>query len=581
MQVVQVMLWYLDSGCSKHMTGNRSKLMNFVEKFIGSVRFRNDYLGAIMGYGDYVMGDSVISRVYYVEGLGHNLFSVGQFCDSDLEVAFRKHTCFVRDIKGTDILKGSRSTNLYTISIDEMMKSSPICLLSKASKSKSWLWHRRLNHLNFGTINGFARKDLVNGSSRLKFEKIILSSACQLGNSKKVRVLKGKNYILVIEDDYSNSHGLKFLRSRIETPEFVTNFLKQIQVGLNKTVRFIRTDNGTEFVNQVMSEYYEGVGIFHQKSVPRTPQQNGVVERRNRTLVEAARTMMIFSKAPMFLWAEAVATACYTQNRSLIHTRHNKTPYELVHDKKPDLTFFRVFGALCYPTNDSEDLGKFQAKADIGIFVGYAPSRKGYRIYNKRTRRLIETIHVTFDEMHQSMAPVRMSSGPEPFIMTPGQLKSGLAPTDKELEMLFQPMFDEHLEQSRVNEPVPSATEINAQVVPPGTSLSTTIAQDAPSTSASSSTSDIHHPVQHQEIAEEPTHEDTPINHDVLHPSHNLVTGDPLEIQVRHNHHLGMLMQRNPTKLTTLQIISEDGPKIILWITSLAIPLVLYQPENS
>ncbi|GKC67530.1 integrase, catalytic region, zinc finger, CCHC-type containing protein [Tanacetum coccineum] len=168
-----------------------------------------------------------------------------------------------------------------------------------------------------------------------------------------------------------------------------------MQADLNKIVRFIRTDNGTEFVNQVMFEYYEGVGIFHQKSVPRTPQQNGVVERRNRTLVEAARTMMIFSKVPMFLCAEAVATACYTQNRSLIHTRHNKTPYEVVHDKKPNLTFFLVFGDLCYPTNDSEDLGKFQAKADIEIFVGYAPSRKGYRIYIKRTRRLMETIHVT------------------------------------------------------------------------------------------------------------------------------------------------------------------------------------------
>ncbi|GKA59553.1 hypothetical protein Tco_0758866, partial [Tanacetum coccineum] len=168
--------------------------------------------------------------------------------------------------------------------------------------------------------------------------------------------------------------------------------------------------------------------------------------------------------------------------------------------------------------NDSENLGKFQAKADIGIFVGYAPSRKGYRIYNKRTRRLMETIHVTFDEMDQTMAPVRISSGPVPVIMTPGQLKSGLAPTDKELEMLFQPMFDEHLEQSRVDEPVPYATEINAQVVPPGTSLSTTIAQDAPSTSASSSTSGNHLPVQHQEIPE-----DTPIIHDVPHPSHNLV----------------------------------------------------------
>ncbi|GJV66526.1 retrovirus-related pol polyprotein from transposon TNT 1-94 [Tanacetum coccineum] len=456
--------------CSKHMTGNRSKLKNFVEKFIGTVRFGNDHFGAIMGYGDYVIGDSVISRVYYVEGLGHNLFSVGQFCDSDLEIAFRKHSCFVRDMNGVDLLKGSRSTNLYTISIDDMMKSSPVCLLSKASKTKSWLWHRRLNHLNFGTINDLARKDLVRGLPRLKFEKDHLCSACQLGKSKKyshkpksentnmevlhtlhmdlcgpmrVQSINGKKYILVIVDDYSRFTWVKFLRSKDETPEFVINFLKQIQVGLNKTVRYIQTDNGTEFVNQVMSKYYEGVGIFHQKSVPRTPQQNGVVERRNRTLVEAARTMLIFSKAPMFLWAEAVATACYTQNRSLIHTRHNKTPYELVHDKKPDLTFLRVFGALCYPTNDSEDLGKLQAKADIGIFVGYAPNRKG----------------------------------PEPMSMTPGQFSSGLIPnqvnatnyvlpTDKDLELLFQPMFDEYFEVTRVDAPVPSATAVNAHVVP-------------------------------------------------------------------------------------------------------------------
>ncbi|GJW94011.1 hypothetical protein Tco_0173683 [Tanacetum coccineum] len=136
--VVQIILWYLDSGCSKHMTRNRSKLKNFVEKFFGTVRFGNDHVGAIMGYGDYMIGDSVISRVYYVEGLGHNLFSVGQFCDSNLEVAFKKHSCFVRNMDGVDLLKGCRSTNLYTISVDEMLRSSPICLLSKASKSKSW-----------------------------------------------------------------------------------------------------------------------------------------------------------------------------------------------------------------------------------------------------------------------------------------------------------------------------------------------------------------------------------------------------------------------------------------------------------
>ncbi|GKE61882.1 retrovirus-related pol polyprotein from transposon TNT 1-94, partial [Tanacetum coccineum] len=266
-KVVQIVLWYLDSGCSKHMTEDCSRLRNFMKKFIGTVRFGNDHFGSIMGYGDYVIGDSVISRVYYVEGLGYNLLSVGQFCDSDLEVALRKHSY--------------------------MMKSSPIFLLSKASKNKSWLWHRCLNHLNFGTINDLARKDLVRGLPILKFKKDHLCSACQLGKSKKhthkpktentnlevlntlhinlcglmrVKTINGKKYILVIIDDFSRFTWVKFLRSKDETPEIVS----------------------------------------------RTPQQNGVVERQNCTLVEAARIMLIFSKAPMFLWAEAVATTCYT-----------------------------------------------------------------------------------------------------------------------------------------------------------------------------------------------------------------------------------------------------------------------------
>ncbi|GKD61218.1 retrovirus-related pol polyprotein from transposon TNT 1-94, partial [Tanacetum coccineum] len=171
--------------------------------------------------------------------------------------------------------------------------------------------------------------------------------------------------------------------------------------------------------------------------------------------------MLIFSNALMFLWAEAVATACYTQNRSLIHTRHNKTPYELVHDKKHGLTFLRVFGALCYPTNDSEDLGKLQPTADIGIFVGYAPSRKGYRIYNKRTRRIMETIHIQFDELSEPMAPVQLSTRPAPTFLTTGKISSGLVPnpvlaapyvppTNKELEILFQPMLDEYHEFDRL-----------------------------------------------------------------------------------------------------------------------------------
>ncbi|GJY73128.1 putative ribonuclease H-like domain-containing protein [Tanacetum coccineum] len=442
---------------------------------------------------------------------------------------------------------GSRCSNMYIISIEDILKSYPICLLSKATKNKSWLWHRRLNHLNFGTINDLARKDLVRGLPRLKFEKDHLCSACQLEKSKKhthkpktentnlevlhtlqmdlcgpmrVQTINGKKYILVIVDDYSRFTWVKFLRSKDETPEVVIKFLKKIQVGLNKTVRNIRIDNDTKFVNKDLTDYYECVGIFHQKTVPRTPQQNGIVKRWNRTLVEAARIMLIFSKASMFLWEEVVATACYTQNRSLIHTRHCKTPYELVHDKKPELTFFRVFGPLCYPTNDSEDLGKLQPTADIGIFVGYAPSRKGYRIYNKRTRRIIETIHVQFDELTKQMAPVQLSTGPVPTFLTPGQISSGLVPnpvlaapyvppTNKNL--LFQPMFDEYLEPPRVERPVSPAPAVQVPVNSTGTPSSTTIDQDAPSPSHSPSSSALQSPSLHQGVAaKSPVIEDNP-----------------------------------------------------------------------
>ncbi|GKB51074.1 retrovirus-related pol polyprotein from transposon TNT 1-94 [Tanacetum coccineum] len=229
-KVVQIVLWYLDSGCSKHMTGDRSQLTNFVNKFLGTVKFGNDHVAKILGYGDYQIGNVTISRVYYVEGLGHNLFSVGQFCDSNLEVAFRQHTCFIRNLEGVDLLTGSRGNNLYTLSLGDMMASSPICLLSKASKTKSWLWHRRLSHLNFGAINHLARHGLVRGLPKLKFEKDHLCSACAMGKSKKkshtpksedinqeklyllhmdlygpmrVASINGKNYILVIVDDYS------------------------------------------------------------------------------------------------------------------------------------------------------------------------------------------------------------------------------------------------------------------------------------------------------------------------------------------------------------------------------------------
>nr|GEY86116.1 hypothetical protein [Tanacetum cinerariifolium] len=265
LQVVQIVLWYLDSGCSKHMTGDRSQLINFVQKFLGTVKFGNDHVAKIMGYGDYQIGNVIISRVYYVEGLWHNLFSVGQFCDSDLEVAFRQHTCFIRNLEGVDLL----------------------------------------------------------------------------------------------------------------------------------------TDNGTEFVNQTLRDYYEEVGISHETSVARSPQQNWVVERRNHTLIEAARTMLIYAQAPLFLWAEA----------------------------------------------------------------------KAFRIYNRHTRRIVETIHVDFKEL-TAMASEQSSSGPALNDMTPRTISSGLVhtsssstsyapPSRNDWDLLFQPMFDE------LFNPPPSVVNQAAEVIAP------------------------------------------------------------------------------------------------------------------
>ncbi|GJX77532.1 retrovirus-related pol polyprotein from transposon TNT 1-94 [Tanacetum coccineum] len=180
-------------------------------------------------------------------------------------------------------------------------------------------------------------------------------------------------------------------RTKDEAPEAIIKCIKNIQVRLNATVHNVGTDNGTEFVKQTLCEFYENVGISHQTSVARTPQQNGVVKRRNRTLIEVVSTMLIFSKAPLFLWAEAINTSCYTQNHSIIRRRYNKTPYGLMQDKKPDLSFFHVFGALCYPTNDNDNLGKLDAKADICIFVGYARKESIHNLQQK-TQKVIETM---------------------------------------------------------------------------------------------------------------------------------------------------------------------------------------------
>ncbi|KAJ9547298.1 hypothetical protein OSB04_019841 [Centaurea solstitialis] len=360
-------VWYLDSGCSKHMTGRKEILHNFKPKFCGSVQFGNEQYAPILGYGDVIQDKITIKKVSLVEGLGHNLFSIGQFCDKDLE----------------------------------------------ASNQQSVLWHRRLSHLNFKGLNKLVIGNLAIGIPDLRFQQDHLCSACQLGKIKRVshksklehgtekplqlihmdlcgpmrvQSINGKKYVLVMVDDYSRYTWVKFLRSKDEAPEIIISVLKEVQVNLQSQVQKIRSDHGTEFKNKVLGGYLESVGIKHTFAAVRTPQQNGVVERRNRTLVEAARTMLAYSKLPMFLWAEAVDTACYTQNRSIVNNR-------------------------CFVLNDREDRHKLQAKSDEAIFIGYSKYSIAYRVYNKRTKMVMESSNVKFDP-YAEMASEHDSSEP-------------------------------------------------------------------------------------------------------------------------------------------------------------------------
>ncbi|GJY81170.1 retrovirus-related pol polyprotein from transposon TNT 1-94 [Tanacetum coccineum] len=376
-----------------------------------------------------------------LKGLGHNLFSVGQFCDDDLEVAFRSKTCYVRNLEGDDLLTGAHESNLYTISISDMAVSSRIFLMSKATLTKSWLWHRRLSHPNLGTINHLTKQDLVDGLPKFKYDKDHLCSACEQGKSKKatlppklvpcthskmelihmdlcgpmrVESINGKKYILVIVDDYSR----------------------------------YTSDNGIEFKNATLQAHYEKLGIMQQFLISKTPQQNGVVERQNHTLVEAARTMLIFSRSLEFICSEDISTTCFTQNHSLIHTHYNNTPYELLRDRKPNVQYFHVFGSLFYPTNDHEDLGKMKPKPDIGIFIGYSETSRGFQIFNRRTRKIMETIHVKFDEL-TTMASEHNCLEPDTNRFNNDDSSDEFTSTssNEDLDNFFSPMYEKYFEK--------------------------------------------------------------------------------------------------------------------------------------
>ncbi|GJU34217.1 putative RNA-directed DNA polymerase [Tanacetum coccineum] len=397
---------FVDSGCSRHMSGNIAHLSDFKDFDGGYVTFGGGANGGrITGKGTIKTDKLDFEDVYFVKELKFNLFSVSQMCDKKNYVLFTDSECLVLspNFKLPDenqiLLKIPRQNNMYSFDMKNIVpKDGLTCLVAKATSEESMLWHRRLGHVNFKNINKLVKENLVRDLPLKRFENDQTCVACLKGKQHRVSCktkafspitkplfmlhmdlfgptfvssLMHKKYCLVVTDDYSRFSWVFFLRTKDETSEILKNFIKEIENLVDKKVKIIRSDNGTEFKNNVMDEFCREKGIKREYSVARTPQQNGVAERKNRTLIEAARTMLADSKLPTTFWAEAVSTACYVQNRVLVVKPHNKK---------------------------LNKLGKFDGKSDEGFFVGYSLSSKAFRVYNIRTRKVQENLHVGFLE---------------------------------------------------------------------------------------------------------------------------------------------------------------------------------------
>ncbi|GJX68327.1 putative ribonuclease H-like domain-containing protein [Tanacetum coccineum] len=401
----------IDIGCSRHMTGNKSYLTDYEEIDGGFVAFGN---------------------VYFVKELKFNLFSVSQMCDKKNSVLFTDTECVVLSpyFKLTDeshvLLKVPRKDNMYSVDLKNVIPQGGLtCLFLKATPDESNLWHRRLGHVNFKTMNKLVRGNLVRGLPLKLFEINQTCVACQKGKQHRascktkivnsisqplqilhmdlfgptfVTSLMKKMYCLVVTDDFSIFSWVFFLTTKDETFKILKTFITCIENLIDLKVKVIRCDNGIEFKNRVMNQFCEIKGIKREFSVARTPQQNEVAERKNRTLIKDVRTMLADLKLPTTFWAEAVNTAYYVQNRVLVIKPQNKTPYELFLGRKPALSFIRPFGCPVTILNTIDHLGKFDGKADEGFFVGYSTNSKAFRVFNSRTRIVEENLHVQFSE---------------------------------------------------------------------------------------------------------------------------------------------------------------------------------------
>ncbi|GJQ95839.1 putative ribonuclease H-like domain-containing protein [Tanacetum coccineum] len=427
----------IDSGCSGSMTGDKDKLSDFKEFKGGYVAFGNDSKGGrISGKGTIKTSCLDFEKVSYVEELKFNLLSVSQICDKKHNVLFTDKECLILSpkFKFVDedlvILRAPRKNDVYSLDLKNIIPSGGItCLVAKATEDEAVLWHRRLGHVNFKNINKLVKGNLVRGLPSKTFKLDHSCVACRKGKQHRasckkiewknvrepliafhmdlfgpvsVESINKKKYCLVVTDDCSKFSWVFFLAYKDETYDMLHDLIVGLENRLRHKVKTIRCDHGTEFKNQLMNEFCAKKGIKREYSIARTPQQNGVAERKNRTLIEAARTMLADSLLPIQFWAEAVNTACYVLNRVLVTKPQLKTPYEILMGRSPNISFMRPFGCSLTILNTLDHLGKFDGKSEEGYLLGYSTNSKGFRVYNRITRKVQDCLHVNFLENQEN-----------------------------------------------------------------------------------------------------------------------------------------------------------------------------------
>ncbi|CAM9002570.1 unnamed protein product [Rhodiola kirilowii] len=389
------------------MTGNPEWFDSLHKTSGDSIIFGNKSSGNVVGIGEVRISDSIrIRQVSLVENLRYNLLSVSQLCQY-----------------GKTVLKGIRVNEIYIIDPD-FVPEEELCLASVAETSI--VWHRRFGHASMKLLHKLHQKELVVGLPKVESASEQICSACVTGKQARasfpskqtvsttapldmvhmdlcgpVNIISrgGNRYIMVIVDDYSRYTWTIFLDSKDQTYSEFEAWLNLMENMLNRKLTSIRTDNGTEFRNAQFLSLCREKGIDHNFSAPRTPQQNSVMERKNRTLEDTSRTMMIASGVPKSFWAEAVHAGGYILNRASLRSMIGKTPYELLRGRKPNISHLKVFGCRCFVHNNGkESLGKFDARSDEGVFIGYSSHSKAYKVYNIRLEKVEESVHVRFDE---------------------------------------------------------------------------------------------------------------------------------------------------------------------------------------